>query len=88
MAVGSVLTRSSPEDPLNNEVLMRFYRSILLVSSAAWFMIGLHVPALHQYTHHGTAVPATVLGAIVTLIIVGVLGLSVLMRAPARRTRA
>lgn len=66
---------------------MRFYRSILLVSTVAWFMIGLHVPALHQVTHHGSALSASLLAAIATLIVVGVLTLLALLRAPAHLKR-
>lgn len=63
---------------------MRFYRTTLLVSTIAWFMIGLHVPALHQVTHHDSAMPTAVLAAIATLIVVGLLSLWALLRAPKR----
>lgn len=66
---------------------MRFYRSILLVSTMAWFMIGLHVPALHQVTHHGSELSTTVVAAIATLIIVGILSLLALLRAPTQLRR-
>jgi type III secretory pathway component EscU len=66
---------------------MRFYRSILLVSTMAWFMIGLHVPALHQVTHHGSGASMTVVAAIATLIVVGILSLLALLRAPTRLKR-
>jgi hypothetical protein len=61
---------------------MRFYRLTLLVSTVAWFMIGLHVPALHQITHHGAAPSVSVLVAMAVLAGVAVLGLWVLLRAP------
>ena len=61
---------------------MRFYRPILLVSTMAWFMIGLHVPALHQVTHHGSGLSATLLAAMGTLIVVGGVTLLALWRAP------
>lgn len=66
---------------------MRFYRSILLVSTMAWFMIGLHAPALHQVTHDGRGLSTTVLAAMATLIVVGGLTLSALWRAPTRLRR-
>jgi type III secretory pathway component EscU len=66
---------------------MRFYRSILLISTVVWFLIGLHTPALHQVTHHGTGLPMTVLAAIVTLIVVGIVCLWALLRAPTRLQR-
>jgi hypothetical protein len=66
---------------------MRFYRSILLVSTTAWFMIGLHAPALHQVTHHGSGLSASLLAATATLVVIGVLTLLVLLRAPTHLNR-
>lgn len=61
---------------------MRFYRTTLLVSTVAWFMVGLHVPTLHRITHHGAAPAMTVVGAIATLTVVAIIGLLALLRAP------
>jgi uncharacterized membrane protein (DUF2068 family) len=60
---------------------MRFYRTWVLVSAAAWFLVGLHAPAIHQVTHHGRDLPATVFAAIAVLVLVGSAGLWRLLRA-------
>jgi len=65
---------------------MRFYRTTLLVSIVAWFMIGLHVPALHQITGHGATPSPTVLVAIAILTVVAILGVWRLLRAPFHAT--
>jgi hypothetical protein len=66
---------------------MRFYRSVLLVSTMAWFMIGLHVPALHQATHHGSGLSASMLVGVATLAVLGVATLTALLRASAHLER-
>jgi uncharacterized membrane protein YeaQ/YmgE (transglycosylase-associated protein family) len=67
----------------NRGVIMRFYRTWVLACVAAWFLVGLHVPVMHEVTHHGQALPASVLGAVVLLVLVGIAGLWRLLRAPA-----
>jgi hypothetical protein len=62
---------------------MRFYRTWLLACVAAWFLIGLHMPAIHEMTHHGQELPASVFGAVVLLALVGMTGLWQLLRLPA-----
>lgn len=66
---------------------MRFYRTTLLVSAFSWLMIGMHLPALHQITHHGRGVPLSVVGAVVTLVVIGTVSLWVLIRAPVHTRR-
>lgn len=61
---------------------MRFYRTTLLVSAFSWFMIGMHLPALHQLTHHGGAASMTVVAAVGTLAVIGIVSLWVLLHAP------
>jgi hypothetical protein len=60
----------------------RAYRLTVLGSALAWFLLGLHAPALHQMTHHGRALPATALGAVLALAACAVAGVWRLLRAP------
>lgn len=62
---------------------MRFYRTWVLACVAAWFLVGLHVPAIHQMTHHGQELPVSVAGAVVMLVLIGIAGLWQLLRASA-----
>jgi hypothetical protein len=64
---------------------MRFYRTTLLVSAFSWLMIGMHLPALHEVTHHGAEVLVTVVVAVFTLGAVGVASLWALLHAPASK---
>ena len=65
---------------------MRYYRTWLLVCVAAWFLVGLHMPAIHEMTQHGQELPASVFGAVVLLALVGMMGLWQLLRFPAPRS--
>ena len=58
----------------------RTYRLTVVGCALAWFLVGLHFPALHEMTHHGRRLPATVIGAIVVLALTGVVTLLVLLR--------
>lgn len=49
----------------------------------AWFLIGLHWPAVHQMTHHGQALSLAVMGALSVLVVAGLAGLWRLLRGPA-----
>lgn len=42
----------------------RYYRLTVVACALSWFMVGLHLPALHQVTHHGHAPDWTVLGMV------------------------
>jgi hypothetical protein len=64
---------------------MRFYRTTLLVSTISWLMIGMHLPALHQLTHHGGEASVAVVTAMVILATIGIVGLSMLLRVPASK---
>ena len=33
----------------------RYYRLTVVGCALAWFLVGLHIPALHQMTHNGQA---------------------------------
>ena len=61
---------------------MRSYRLTVLGCVLAWFMIGLHWPAVHQMTHHGRSLSLTVLGVLVLLALAGLAGLWRLLREP------
>jgi hypothetical protein len=61
---------------------VRFYRSILIGSSLAWFLVGLHVPMLHQMSFHGHTPPHWgVAIATAILVLAGAAGLIALLRA-------
>jgi hypothetical protein len=62
----------------------RLYRLTVLGSVFAWFLLGLHVPALHQMTHHGRAPSLTVLGAVAVVAACAVAGVWLLLRTPRR----
>lgn len=66
---------------------MRYYRTIVLISTVAWFMIGLHVPALHNVTDHGSALSPSLVVALMILVVVGAATLFALLRDPIRATR-
>ncbi len=58
------------------------YRVIVVASAAVWLLLGWHLPAIHQATHHGRTLPAAVLMAMVILVILGAGGIWMLLRAP------
>jgi hypothetical protein len=62
----------------------RAYQLTVLGSVLAWFLLGLHAPALHQMTHHGRDLPVTALGATLILAACAVAGVWRLLRAPRR----
>ena len=60
-----------------------FYRLTVVGCAVSWFLVGLHLPALHAMTHHGRAPHWTALAAVSVLAVAAVAGLWVLLRAPA-----
>lgn len=62
-----------------------YYRLTVVACALSWFMVGLHVPALHRMTHHGGTPPWTVLAVMSLLAAAAGAGLWVLLRSPARR---
>jgi hypothetical protein len=60
------------------------YRFVVLGSALAWLLLGLHLPALHQVTHHDATLHWSVMAAIGALAAAGVVGVWVLLRAPRR----
>ncbi|MFL5575680.1 MAG: hypothetical protein ACJ79S_06930 [Gemmatimonadaceae bacterium] len=63
---------------------MRYYRLTVVGCALSWFLVGLHMPALHQMTHHGRAPHWPVLAAVSFVALVAVAGLVALLRAPGR----
>jgi hypothetical protein len=62
-----------------------YYRLTVVACALSWFMVGLHVPALHRMTHHGGTPSWTVLAIMSLLAAAAVAGLWILLRSPARR---
>ncbi len=63
-----------------------YYRLTVITCVLSWFLVGLHLPTLHQMTHHGRVLPSGVVAVVATLAVVALAGLWVLLRAPAPRT--
>ena len=60
----------------------RWYRATAIACALSWFMVGLHVPALHAATHDGHA-PSTLMVSLTLLLGVAGLGsLWALLRTP------
>ena len=64
---------------------MRAYQLTVVGCALSWFLVGLHVPALHQITHHGRTPAWSVLAIIALLAVAALGGLAVLLRVPGRR---
>ena len=64
---------------------MRAYQLTVVGCALSWFLVGLHVPALHEITHHGRAPHWSVLTLVALFVVAALGGLAVLLRAPARR---
>ena len=63
----------------------RYYRALVVWCALSWFMVGLHLPALHELTHDDHAPPLLVLAVTALFAIGAVAGLWLLLRAPAWR---
>ena len=57
------------------------YRLAVVGSALSWFMLGLHLPALHQITHHGQAPAWSVLAFMSLFALSGLAGLWYLLGA-------
>jgi hypothetical protein len=77
------VTTHTPDE--ESMMLTRFYRTTVVGCALAWFMVGLHLPTLHQMTEHGRRMPPSVLAAVALLAVVGVATLWALLRVPAGR---
>lgn len=60
----------------------RTYRLTVVGCAVSWLLVGMHLPALHQMTHHGATPPWSVVGAMLLLAAAAVAGLWTLLRAP------
>lgn len=58
------------------------YRLVVLGSALSWLLLGLHLPAVHQLTHHDATLHWSVTAAIAVLAVAGMAGVLVLLRAP------
>ena len=65
----------------------RFYRLTVVACAVSWFLVGLHLPGLHEMTHHGGEARWPVLAIVALLAAAAVAGLWVLLRAPLGRAR-
>ena len=61
----------------------RFYRMTVIGSALSWFMLGLHLPALHGMTQHGHGPAWSVIAFMSLFTIVGLGGLWHLLRVRA-----
>jgi hypothetical protein len=61
----------------------RYYRSTVIGCALAWFLLGAHLPILHEITHHGRSPSWTVLVAVAGVMIAAIAGVVLLLRAPA-----
>ena len=66
----------------------RSYRLTVVGCALAWFLVGLHLPTLHELRHDGFAPHWTVLAMLAFLTVAAVAALRSLLRAPARWTKA
>lgn len=64
---------------------MRAYQLTVVGCALSWFLVGLHLPALHEITHHGRSPHWSVLALVALFAVAALGGLAVLLRAPARR---
>ena len=59
----------------------RWFRATAIACALSWFLVGLHVPALHAASHDGHA-PSTIMLAVVLLLgLAGLASLWALLRA-------
>ena len=65
----------------------RSYRLTVVGCALAWFLVGLHLPTLHELRHDGFAPHWTVLAMLAFLAVAAVAALWALLRAPTRWTR-
>jgi hypothetical protein len=61
------------------------YRLVVIGSLLSSFMVGLHMPALHEILEHGATARWDVMTATVLLVVLTVAGGVVLLRQAARR---
>lgn len=65
-----------------------YYRLTVLGCSISWFLVGLHLPTLHEVVDHGRSVHWSVVGIVALLGALAVAALLVLLRAPAAQSHS
>ena len=65
---------------------MRNYRLTVIGCALAWFLVGLHIPTLHEITEHGAPPRWDMLVITLLLAVAGVATLWALLRSPVRTT--
>ena len=58
------------------------YRLTVVACALAWFLVGLHAPVVHDFTHHGRAPRVGLLVILALLLIVASASVWMLLRAP------
>jgi hypothetical protein len=61
-----------------------YYRLTVVVCAISWFMVGLHLPTLHQMIDHGRAPNWIVLAILSCFSLIALAGIWILLRAPNR----
>jgi uncharacterized membrane protein YuzA (DUF378 family) len=54
---------------------MRYYRLTIVVCALAWLMIGMHMPVLHQITHHGRMPSMSLIVLLAAFCVIGIAAL-------------
>jgi hypothetical protein len=62
-----------------------YYRLTVIGCALAWFLLGAHLPIVHQLTHHGHTPSWTVLVAVAGLTLAALAGMVLLLRVPTRQ---
>ncbi len=66
----------------------RHYQFAVFGCMLSWFLLGLHAPVLHQFTHHGRTPSAPMVVVLLILVAGAFAGLVVLLRTPRRDASA
>jgi hypothetical protein len=61
-----------------------YYRLTVIGCALAWFLLGAHVPVLHEFTRHGRTPSMTVLIAVAGVTLVALAAVVLLLRASDR----
>jgi hypothetical protein len=61
-----------------------YYRLTVIGCALAWFLVGAHLPIVHEITHHGRTPSWTVLVAVACLTLAALAGMVLLLRVRPR----
>ena len=61
-----------------------YYRLTVIGCALAWFVLGAHLPVLHQITHHGRTPSWIVIMGVAGAALAALAGVVVLLRTPGR----